>query len=778
MPMDQDALIAAIETARENAYGSDHGTELGSQRARCLESYLGYNTNPAPEGRSQVVDRSVYETIQVMLPSLVRIFASSSDEICKAIPVGPDDEQSADQTTAVLNWVVRDQNNWEQICADWLHDAMLLMNGYCLAYWDESENIIREKYEGQSDDQMAQLLSDTDIQVIEHSQGIDEEATVEAQKAYQSMAQQAQVAMSQGQQVQLPPPPGPIAKHDLVIERRESAGKICLRVLPPEHCYVSAETPNWTLDECDYFEFRQKKTIAALRAMGLDVPDDISDEGGSEFGFEDEVRDRFGDDTTGDDSKGPMRQVWARMVWIRADVEGDDLARMYYVIMVGRTVLYVEPCARIPVASMTAQPLPHRHIGMSVAETVIDIQEIRTAVTRGALDNLYLANNGRHAVSQHVNLDDLLDSRPGGIVRLLDDAKPGDGHILPLSHPFAFNEIVGSLEYFDQVRQNRTGASRYFSGTDAGAINKTAAGTSMLQNAASQRVEHIARMMAPAVESLFSAVHEIWSKHRNKALTIKLRSGQWVSVDPQSWRTKRDIRISVGVGAGNKESMQAQLAQIFGAQMQLIPMGIAGPAEVHATVTEMAKMAGFSNPGKFWLDPTTRPPMQQPPSPEQIKAQTEMQKMQFAAQQDQMKAQADQALEQHRIGLEMQKERNKQEYEARQKALELEQAAQLEALRASYQAQQDAAKLEFERWKAELDASVKLQIAGMSTTEQTEPDDRLDQVIASLEALAAEVTAPSMIVRDPKTGRAVGVQKGSRTMHVMRDESGRATGVQ
>jgi len=124
-------------------------------------------------------------------------------------------------------------------------------------------------------------------------------------------------------------------------------------------------------------------------------------------------------ETNVDTTKGVMRLVWARMIWVMADAEGDDLSRLYYVIAVGKTILFAEPVGRIPVASMTAQPLPHRHIGMSVAETVTDLQDIKQAIKRGGLDNLYLANNGRHVISNKVNLEDFLDSRPGGLVRMV-----------------------------------------------------------------------------------------------------------------------------------------------------------------------------------------------------------------------------------------------------------------------------------------------------------------------------------------------------------------------
>lgn len=402
---------------------------------------------------------------------------------------------------------------------------------------------------------------------------------------------------------------------------------------------------------------------------------------------------------------------------------------------------------------------------------------------RGGLDNLYLANAGRHAVSSRVNLADFLDARPGGVVRMLDDSLPSEGHILPLTHPVVFDQVIGSLEYFDQVRQNRTGASRYFSGTDANAINKTASGTIALQNMAAMRVEHLARTIAPAVESLFGIVHELLSKHANKPLTMQLR-GKWVTVDPQAWRTKRDVRISVGVGAGNKDSMVQQLGAMFGAQLQLAPMGLAGPQQIHATVTEIAKLAGFSNPDKFWVDPGRNPPPPPPPTPEQVKAQAEQQKLQFQAQQDQMRFQAEQEIEKQKMALQAQVDQQREEMQARQKMLEMQQAAQLEQLRAEHQAAQERARLEFEQWKASLDAAVKLEIANKSAQTSLEttqlskaPDNRVDQLIEMIQRLEAEANAPAEIVRGDD-GKAIAVKRGEKVRKIVRGPDGRAIGVQ
>jgi hypothetical protein len=73
----------------------------------------------------------------------------------------------------------------------------------------------------------------------------------------------------------------------------------------------------------------------------------------------------------------------------------------------------------IPFSAICPMPIPHKFYGMSIADTVKDIQLIKSTIMRNLLDNMYLTNNARYAVlAGQVELDDLLTSRPGGIVRM------------------------------------------------------------------------------------------------------------------------------------------------------------------------------------------------------------------------------------------------------------------------------------------------------------------------------------------------------------------------
>ncbi len=89
-PATDEDLLAAIDAFAEVAYNADNSDLLSTDRQLAVERYLGKNIEPAPEGRSQIRDRSVFETIEWIKPSLSRIFCSS-DEVAEFDPVSEED---------------------------------------------------------------------------------------------------------------------------------------------------------------------------------------------------------------------------------------------------------------------------------------------------------------------------------------------------------------------------------------------------------------------------------------------------------------------------------------------------------------------------------------------------------------------------------------------------------------------------------------------------------------------------------------------------------------
>jgi hypothetical protein len=265
---------------------------------------------------------------------------------------------------------------------------------------------------------------------------------------------------------------------------------------------------------------------------------------------------------------------------------------------------------------------------------------------------MYLANNGRYAISDRVNLDDMLTSRPGGIVRVEGD--PGSG-IMPLSHPPLPASSFGMVEYMDSMKEKRTGITAYNQGLDSNSLNKTASGVAQIMSAAQQRIELVARTFAETgVKELFKLVHHLVRTTLTKPDIIRLRN-KWVEIDPREWKARKDLSISVGLGAGNKDQQLMHLTTILQMQKEAIQIGITSPEKIYNALAKLTQNAGFKNPEEFWVNPANTPEQegQKAPSEAEIMVQgqleIERQKAQAQMMQEQERSKNDIIIEREKI---------------------------------------------------------------------------------------------------------------------------------
>jgi hypothetical protein len=235
------------------------------------------------------------------------------------------------------------------------------------------------------------------------------------------------------------------------------------------------------------------------------------------------------------------------------------------------------------------------------------------------------------------------------------------------------------VEYMDSMKEKRTGITAYNQGLDSNSLNKTATGVAQIMNAAQQRIELVARTFAETgVKELFMLVHHLVRTTLTKPDIVRMRN-KWVEVDPREWKARKDLSISVGLGAGNKDQQLTHLMSILQMQKEAIQIGITSPEKIYNALAKLTQNAGFKNPEEFWVNPANSPPPQpQGPSIEEqaIQAQKEI---------DAMKVQAENA----------------------RKAAELEERQRKDA--ADYDMKQR--QLAFDEWKAKLENDTKIMIA-------------------------------------------------------------------
>jgi hypothetical protein len=641
-------IIAQIEQQENIAYGVNDSA-LSDDRATAIDYYLGQPFGNEEEGRSQVVSYDVQDTIESALPQLLKVFVAG-DKVVQFDPKGPEDQEAADQETDYVNHVVMEKNEGFKVFYVWFKDALLSKNGYVKVYSEEEEEVEEYEYKGLTDAQLQMLASDEKTEVLEHTGYPDPSINMDA------LYQQAMMNGVDPMTIMQP------MLHDVKLKVTESKTEIYIDNVAPENIMVSVEVSGPNLQDATFVQHREVMQLASI-AEAFDKPleyiksimSDIRDT------FEEESNARDIYDEEYDRAIAPEEGL-VKDTYIKLDGE------RYRVVVLGNTILYKEKCEYVPFACITPMIMPHRHIGRSYADLTMDIQLIKSTLIRGQLDNMYLANNGRYAISDRVNLDDMLTSRPGGIVRVEGD--PGSG-IMPLSHPPLPASSFGMVEYMDSMKEKRTGITAYNQGLDSNSLNKTATGVAQIMNASQQRIELVARTFAETgVKELFKLVHHLVRTTLTKPDIIRLRN-KWVEVDPREWKARKDLSISVGLGAGNKDQQLVHLTSILQMQKEAIAVGLTNPEKIYNALAKLTQNAGFKNPEEFWVNPANTPEQEgQPNKPSEAEImvqgqlQIEQQKAQAQLQQEQVRSQNDVIIEREKIAAQAELERFKAQLKA------------------------------------------------------------------------------------------------------------------
>jgi hypothetical protein len=684
---DENSLIAAIEQHESQAetWGS-----LADDRTRALDYYQGEPMGNEVPGRSQVISRDVFDAAEWVKPDLAEIFCGG-EEVVAFNPRNQEDVKGAEQETDYVNYIVTQKNEWFTVWYGWSHDAILQKVGYVKAYWDDSQDVTKEKYEDKSEEEYQFLMQDPELELVD-----SEEKLVGFDPAGQFV----------------------VKTYTCTFNRVKPRDFVRIENVPPENVKVAQNCRTLSLQDprMPFVEHVEKKTISELREEGFDVADNISDGGKSASEWEDAQRDKYQpfQDAQGETPDPAMREVTVREIWIRHDHDGDGIAELRNVVIVGREVLKRKDGTEandetdlVNLVALCPNPQPHQHHGLSLADAVMDLQEIKTALWRNALDNQYLANNGRHGIdADNVNLDDMLDSRPGGIVRTKGDPRAA---IMPLTHPTTGDIAIPMLEYTDRIGMKRTGVNEQTQGLDSNSINKNTpyATTAALMSAAQKRIRFIARIFAETgVKNLFLLVHALTLKHARKEEIVRLRN-EFVVVDPRQWKKRADMMVSVGLGTGDKAQQIAFLERVFQIQGAVGPHGITTPQNVYNTLAKLTRAAGFKNPDEFWTDPSKVPPKQEGPPPEVMVEQMRGQvKLQIEQAQGQISMQQKQA--------ELELQRQNDERDAQREQMRAQMEAQLKLMEQRMEQQDRAMEFQFMQWKAQLDAATKIQVADIS----------------------------------------------------------------
>ena len=603
------------------------GGQLSQSRKKSIEYYLGYKLGTEIDGRSQVVSTDVSDTVESILPNLLRIF-TASDKVVRCDPVTAEDVPLADQATAYINHVFYKDNNGFQLLYNFFKDALIEKNGFLKIYYDESEKVEHETYKNLTQAEK-DALNDTQDEIEE----VDEEV-FEDEKAKEAFDKQIEALEAQGldtSQIQKPN----FNLYNCKIKRIKKQGKIKIESVPPEEFLIDRTAKS--IDDAEFVSHKVLMTRSEIIEMGFDEEEvmQLPTSSVDIYNNEEIVRQRNIDeypvDTPADKS---TEKVLVYESYIRYDADGDGIAELRKIISAGDdgyTVLENMPCDNIPFVTITPIPMPHRFYGRSISELVEDIQLMKSTVMRQLLDNMYLTNNNRVAIMDGmVNMDDLLTTRPGGVVRT---KQPPSQVMQPLQAQPISQQAFPLLSYLDSVREVRTGITKQVQGLDPDTLSaKTATGVNALMTQTQMRSELIARIFAETgVKDLFRKIFELMVKYQDKERVVMLNN-QYVPVKPTEWKDKFNINIVVGLGTGSKEQQILLLNNILERQIQAFSlqggkeMPMVTLKNMYNTLSKIIENAGLKNVESYFVDPDLGKQMMQPPAPPPL---TPIEKIEF-----------------------------------------------------------------------------------------------------------------------------------------------------
>jgi hypothetical protein len=669
-------LRSIVESEIDDAIGYLE-TETTDERQQALEYYLREPYGNEVEGKSQIVTGEVAEVVDGALPQLMKVFTSAKDAVVfEAVNQG--DEQIAEQATVYVNHIFYKDNNGFEIMHDWFKDGLLQKVGVVKAYWDDKTDVSTEKYYGLNDDELAMIASDEEVEIVEQDSQIIQEAVFD-----EMTGMEVSPALS---------------SHDVKLKRTVNKGKVVVENVPPEEFLISKRAR--TITDSNFVAHRKMLTRSDLLAMGYDEDTVMSLSTGDALEFSPERIARYtrGEQPTDMDSDDEsMQLVEYYECYIKADYDGDGVAELRRVCYSNNQILHNEECDYIPFHSVCPIPIPHKFYGHSLADRAMDLQLIKSTITRQMLDNLYLTNNYRvGAVEGQVNLDDLLTSTAGGVVRMKNP-----NAIVPMTVQSNAAQSFPMLEYLDSIQAKRTGISDSQQGLDPDMLqNVTATAVSAMTTAAQGKLELVARIFADTgVSSLFKGILGLVCKYQQKERIVKVHN-RYVPFDPREWHNEFNLTVNVGLGTGGKQEQLATMQMILAKQEQVIQQyGLANPLvnlkQYRDTLAKFINMAGFRDDSQFLMEITDEQAMAlaqqaaQTPKEEDsntkaaaILAEVEREKAQLKMQEQMAKLELEKqqmALDAQKDAMELQQKQIQFEKEMALKELELAQKAKNES---------------------------------------------------------------------------------------------------
>lgn len=487
MKIDKSAILKAFKADLKNA--DQLQKEWLAKRDMWLNESYGNPYGNEVDNKSKIVSKDIKKQIEWLIPSAADPFLSTSDVI-KCTPITAEDTLSARQNELLLN---------TQFCRkfsrfNFINKAIrvLATEGTLVIQtgWDYEDKEVEEEVEIAVVDKYGNTIIRKEIQ-----------------KVTKVIKNQPTAIVCRNEDIFIDPTcMDDMDKCQFIIHRYESD----LSTLKADGRYKN-------LDKID------------TNSGGYDPDFDAQDK--TEFKFEDKAR----------------KKVLVYEYWGNYDVNNDGITEQIVCAWVGDTIIRLEdnpyPDKKPPFIVVPFSSIPFQMYGEALAENIGDNQKVKTAITRGIIDNMAKSNNGQIGIRL-------------GALDLANRKKFLQGKNFEFKGTPAdfwqgsFNQIPGSvfdmLQLMNNEIESQTGVNAFSKGLTGNSLGSSATAARGMLDATALRRLHLVRNIA---ENLVKPLMRKWMAYNSEFLeeeeVVRVTNEEYVPVRRDDLEGKIDIDITI-----------------------------------------------------------------------------------------------------------------------------------------------------------------------------------------------------------------------------------------
>ena len=614
--MTWDEIERVVGTEADSAIRYCRDT-LSPGRIEKWDRYYGKPLGNEVKGRSKYMSRDLLETVEWIMPTLIKTLASGDSKIKLDIQGQPSWVGPALMRKIYEDLSADSQGSMFHVFYQWFKDALVSGSAYAKVFWEVEYEEKDHTIPAVTMDQFSQLEADEDVEI---------------KKAAYMPGGYSNVHMTIRQ----------LRRDQLVTENIptwEFVTSKRTRTINDEHAkgHVTYVTMDYLKrinkamterdDEPYFVNLEEVEQHASMQTGEREsTVNSLDAEKQSYMGYE-----KYGDQyEDGEAATGLKARVQLEEWYTRLDIKGTGYLRDVICWRAnGKLIRWQDnDDGFVPMATLSPIIDCYKFDGMSYADLVIELQTLKTVLFRRVLDNFDWQNLGRwiKTPGSKVDIKALLDGVPG-------DCIEADPNSIKQETPTPFHpQNLALFDYIDGVKEQRTGSTKYTQGTDSGTLNKTAQGIQMIQAAAMQRIELIARIFSEGLKDYYQKAAMLYQRNMRKPFMAKV-NGEDVEITPEMLQGKVLARVNMGVEAQIGMAETQRLERMAGTLQGFDKMapGLFGAEQIHNLAAKYVTAMGYIATEEFIS------PMKQHMEKNEQMTQMQQQMQQMLQQMEQMK---------------------------------------------------------------------------------------------------------------------------------------------